>query len=583
MKKLHILLFLALGSLVSCDKNNTDLDDAPVVIQNDIAQLSTRLGYDNSGLLQLSNLMASARFKSTTGATVAAIENPDFSLALVAQIAPPDYEGNKLRATHVAVSDNYAYVSYNTEGDKYLGGVDVIDISDINTPRLVVNAKLPNIDISSLAIDGDNLLLAGAADEGVLDNISSPAVLIVLPLQNGLPTTAYRYTALPSYVATDVAFNNESQYVVSGNSGAIARLSKTSGKIENTSSIPDLLAVKTYKNQVFALSGSQGIKVMNNNLSLVKTIETVLNPTSSKRTIDFYNDFLLIAEGSQGLGIYNTNTGAVQNRIAIPVSAEDNDTDQEDIVTNAVTTNAARVFVANGGVGIAVYQFDKQNNFIYLGSSSFNSIDNSSSNFVISRDNYVFVATGKGGLKILKLIELKPALPTCNGTYPAYSGGTQWDLNINEAANYADTKTFNSNVNINRNFTWCGTFNVNGSYVNLNSGTFNMYGTMALKQNINVNAAMNLIGSGTIGGTFTVNGGATLSVKGTLYQGSSGSRTTSTINGKLIIDGEVVVYGNLTINGGGRVEFANANSKLIVYGNLTNWGTVARGSISQIK
>ena len=223
------LLALTLTAIISCNKNSDNIDDPKnqsVVIDNNASQLNARLDHQNAGLLPLSNLLASGK-RAANGSTVTATQNPDFSLALVAQVAPPDYEGNKLRATHVAVSGNYAYVSYNTEGDRYLGGVDVIDISDINNPRLIVNAKLPNIDISSLAVDGNSLLLAGAADEGVLAKMTSPAVLIVLPLQNGLPTDAYRYTGLQSYVATDVTFNNESQYAVSGNAGAISKINKS--------------------------------------------------------------------------------------------------------------------------------------------------------------------------------------------------------------------------------------------------------------------------------------------------------------------------------------------------------------------
>jgi len=94
---------------------------------------------------------------------------------------------------------------------------------------------------------------------------------------------------------------------------------------------------------------------------------------------------------------------------------------------------------------------------------------------------------------------------------------------------------------------------------------------------------MNLVGSGVIGGTFTVNGNGIFSIIGSLSQGSVGSKATSFIDGKMIIDGEVVVYGNLTISGSGKVEFANNKSKLIVYGSLTNWGSVSNGTITQVK
>ncbi|WP_336837033.1 hypothetical protein [Sphingobacterium siyangense] len=161
-------------------------------------------------------------------------------------------------------------------------------------------------------------------------------------------------------MATDVTFNNESQYAVSGNAGAISKINKSSGAIEKSVTIADLLSVRTYQNQVYVLSGTQGIKVVSNNLDPVKTINVGQNPSSAKRTIDFYSNYLLASEGAQGLGIYNINTGALDKRISIPVSPDDSNMDPEDIVTNAVSTNDKRVFVANGGAGIAAYQFDTQ-------------------------------------------------------------------------------------------------------------------------------------------------------------------------------------------------------------------------------
>ncbi|MGE8427129.1 MAG: hypothetical protein ACN6O7_04610 [Sphingobacterium sp.] len=100
-------------TIISCNKNNDNIDDPKnqsVVIDNNASQLKARLDHQNAGLLPLSNLLASGK-RAANGSIVTATQNPDFSLALVAQVAPPDYEGNKLRATHVAVSGNYAYVS----------------------------------------------------------------------------------------------------------------------------------------------------------------------------------------------------------------------------------------------------------------------------------------------------------------------------------------------------------------------------------------------------------------------------------------------------------------------------------------
>src|SRR5690606_25690194 len=193
-------------------------------------------------------------------------------------------------------------------------------------------------------------------------------------------------------------------------------------------------------------------------------------------------------------------------------------------------------------------------------------IGEGSNNYVLSKGNHVFVASGKGGLKILKMIELKPETPTCNGTYPAYTGNTQYDLNVNEAASYSDSKMFLANININRNFDWCGSLQVNGT-ANVNGESiFNMYGSLMIVKDLNVNATMNINGASTVNGKIAINGGATLAVNGSLSQGSSGNANSFHVNGTMKVDGEVVIYGDLTINGGGKIEFANSNSKVTVYG-----------------
>ena len=145
MKNKFLLLSFALflGVVSSCKKDDGPSDtiqDKSVILQHDAGQLNVRVDHRHAGLVTLTSSATSKLGKSSTRSSVgttASTQNPDFSLALVAEVAPPTYGGSVLRATHVAVSGNYAYVSYNTEGDSYRGGVDVIDISDINNPRLV--------------------------------------------------------------------------------------------------------------------------------------------------------------------------------------------------------------------------------------------------------------------------------------------------------------------------------------------------------------------------------------------------------------------------------------------------------------
>lgn len=581
-----VMLFLVVG----CDKSDPITKDK-VIIDNNSASLNLRVSHKNAGLLNFQTPMASgARFKSGTPQETVILTSADknFALALVSEVSSPEFEGQKLRSTHVAVEGNYAYVSYNTEGDKYLGGIDVIDISDINNPRIAVSAKLPDVDVNAVHVDGNRLLIAGAADRDVYSDLATSAWASYLTINNGLIDNNYDFTSLHGPSAMDIIAGKQgANYVVSGGSaGVLAKLNKQNGSIEISVSIPDLRSVRENGAKVIALSGTGVLKVYNQSLVHEKDITVQSNTAESKRTMDLANNMAIVPQGRQGFGIYNIQSGSLIKQHEIPnYVGNDSNLDPEDIVVNAVSVNNDKLFTANGGAGISVYSYANASGAAnLLGSASFNGMDLTSSNFVISKDNYVFVASGRGGLKILKMIDLTPKVPTCNGNYPAYTGNDSWfNINSNEVKNFSGTRAFQG-INIGGSLTWCGTLSVTSGDLNLNSnGVFNIYGTLAASRNFNVNSAANIFGASVVEGNIHLNSGGVLKLSGNLSQGKSSSNTTFHINGKLEIDGEVVVYGDLNINSSGTVEFKNANSKLIVYGRLTNNnGNVLNGTIQKI-
>lgn len=370
--------------------------------------------------------------------------------------------------------------------------------------------------------------------------------------------------------------------MVTGSNGIISKIDKNSEVVVKSTPITGLLSVRTNANHVIALSADKGLFVFDKDLNEIKGIQTITNDVESKRNIEIYNDYVLVSEGTSGLGIYDLSSGELFQRIAVPSqSSAFPDVDPNELTTIAVSVNNERMYIANGAAGISIYKFNAQNNPIYLGSANLNILGESSSNYILSKDDYVFVAGGKGGLKILKVTNVQPVEPACAGTFPKYTGNLEYDLNVNTAASYADEAVFKSSVNINQAFNWCGILEVKNG-VNVNGGLFDMNGSLIISKFLNVNRGMKVVGSALIGGDVNINGGAELSILGNLSQGESGKNTTFTVNGNLKIDGEVVIYGNLTINGSGIVEFANNTSKLTVYGNLTNSGKVHNGSVTKI-
>src|SRR5207249_8467887 len=115
----------------------------------------------------------------------------------------PTVSGQVLQATSVSIVGNLALVSYNMVGNPYLGGIDVIDITNKNHPVLTSEALFQNSDVSAVTTSGVNVYLAEATGD---TGFATPAVFEVVTLVgNQLVLTGNRRVGLNSFVATSVA------------------------------------------------------------------------------------------------------------------------------------------------------------------------------------------------------------------------------------------------------------------------------------------------------------------------------------------------------------------------------------------
>ena len=255
-----------------------------------------------------------------------------------------------------------------------------------------------------------------------------------------------------------------------------------------------------------------------------------------KITIDFYNNNVLVAEGKRGLKAYNIDNGSNTATIELPTVTG---VDQNEVVTNAVTVAKEHVFMANGAAGLAVH--DLKDGISNIKKTGTLEIDGSV-NYVESSEGYIFVASGTGGLKILKIIEEDtssngPTEINCSGL-PAYTGGSWMNVNSNDPQSYSGSASLKG-LNINDDLTFCGSLAVEGS-LNINSsGNFYMRGSLVQGSVYNKWNA------------FTINGSATLYVEGSL-----------------------VIYGNMVLNDGATIEFLGAGASVTIYGDVIKNGTV---------
>lgn len=533
-----VLTFLTVLSCRNDDNDFQSQQENGPILSSDAKTLSKRIGFGNAGVLDIK--------PGTGGKTVTA---GNFPLVLVAEVAPPVYNGKTLRATHVAIEGNYAYVSYNTEGETYLGAIEVLNITNPNAPQLVMQAILPDTDVSSVRYDNGKLYIAGAKDI-YASGAGSPAFVGSMTLNGGMLTSSLQQTVLTGKVGTDVTSNGSKYYAVSGATGVLAQLNKTNQQIEMSIPLNDLRALGYNNNKIVVLSGTEGIKIYDaNGLNLITSFATSSDVAEAKRTIDFIDGKLLVSEGYNGVGVYNLSSGTKLQKLSLPTQVTG--VNPSDIVSNGVSVNSGRVFVANGGAGLYVYT-SNNNELKLLGSLDLTG----SSNFVMSRGEYIFVATGAGGLKIIKTVAPETGAVNCSG-YAAYNGNEWLNVNSGQTLEYSGTKSLQG-INVNQTLTWCGALTVSQG-INLNSNsTFNMYGQLYQGTQNNPWNSLN------------INSGALLNLKGNL---TTYGHMIMNSNANWKIEGNVTIFGNLTINQGSKIEFIGSNSSITIHGTVTKNGT----------
>lgn len=524
-KRVYLFSMLALSLFTFCTNHddsatNDQAKNNNIEINSDVTTLSKRLDYTNSGVISITGSSTSTgKFsKSSPSSTT------DLPLVQIAEINPPkDNNGITLQANHVAVNGNYAYVAYTMSGEAYSGTIDVIDVSDPYKPKLITSALIANTDITSLTYSNGSLIIGAAADVDKNPTLTSPAVVINMTLNSGMLTDKYTITNLEGQVTTDIASNSGSYFAVTGDQGSLFKINTASKAVSGKVAVEDLRSVAISGDKVVTLSGSKGVNIYNEStLTLQKSFTTSTDAKAAKRTMDFDGTKLLVSEGYNGLGVYDINSGSKLQTISLAAAGEEN-------VTNAVSVNDGYAFVANGAAGLNVYKTGSQLSLLgtvdILGSS----------NYVKSSGDFIYVASGKGGLKIIKMEKPNTTFVGCTG-YGTYNQGQNLILNSNEVKSYSGATAINSViVNSGAVLTHCGSITIQNGLTLNSGGTFNMRGTLSQGK----------------------------------YQQANPTELIINSNAVLQIEGTVVIWGDLRLNSGAKINFIGNNSSITIYGKVT--------------
>ena len=409
----HSLLFCIIIFLIviGCKKNDDqtirkssdNIGSKGMLINNNLNTLNERISLADNTSAYIFGDTAKKTIKSSKGTLSSSV-----TIQLIARLSPPEYNGEVLQASHVRIVDHYAYVTYNTQGPRYLGGVDIVDISSPADPKLVSSVIFINketnkgkdvsaVDVKySQAAESNTFLWITGADE---TRDSAFAERYELNSSNQFESGKSVNFSLKGYVGTDVRFYNDKVYVTSGTGGGLTILDNQMKEV-SFMNLENARSVDVNKDFEIALGGNPGH--LYNPGIWDKEIGGSTDP-EAKSILRLYNKFALVALGEEGLKCYDLSSNIPSTVIsALPRPTVPEGESPRDYVTNGVSvSNNGWVYIANGAGGMDIAKIDTDGQLTWMGNVNLDA----SVNFVEANANYVFVARGVLGLKILKVTE----------------------------------------------------------------------------------------------------------------------------------------------------------------------------------
>src|SRR5262245_47107101 len=417
MRRLALTVSIA-AVLVSCS-DSAGPGNGRITIINDAALLASRVVYRNDSIpidsVGVGYPSAPMPLASEAIGRSSSASQANFNLSLKAEVAPPSIGGQALQATSVAIVGNLAVVSYNMVGNPYLGGVDVIDITNKNQPVLRSEALFQNTDVSAVTTSGANVYLAEATSD---TGFASPAVFEVLQLVgNQLVLTGNQRAGLTSFTATSVATGTR-VYATSGDAGSLFIIDPASFAVDSSILLHDARWVAVGGAKVAVVQGTPGTLTVYNesNMSPVGSWPFAgADVAESKSQAQLVGGKAFIAAGDSGVQVLSASTGLKLGSVPRP-NPDSLGLSPSVVVTNSVAIDQDLMFISNGEAGVYVAQgsavfsgtgSETQQTITMRGKLRFGNLQ--SVNHVAyssggpGNPGLLIVAAGLGGLKIVQV------------------------------------------------------------------------------------------------------------------------------------------------------------------------------------
>ncbi len=337
----------------------------------------------------------------------------------IASVEAPFVAGEQVQACFAYLDPCICkvYVAYNTEGEEWRGGVEIVSLSNVYNPVVVSQALFNDTDVQAVSADFQNtgrFWMASAIDPDPY-GLNSPAVIeeVVLTHDGRFPTpySSHLYD-VPSSVAKGVRRSANWLY---------STTSKTDGGAFchslNSSNYMEIVEDDRYDN-------AKGIAITGNSIHsdhLVMEAGAQANlhiydvgtsdsdhepiiynigaaePYYAKMWCDLKDNVAYVAMGEGGFKAFDVSLGA-DNTEPDPIFYFDRPGAG---LTNAVTVDNDYIYVANGEDGLFIFErpvgTPTEPELTPIAQFDFNG----SVNFVKSYGDWIFVAAGSDGFHIL--------------------------------------------------------------------------------------------------------------------------------------------------------------------------------------
>jgi len=414
---------ILLGALIllalSCDNGDgivtpTDQADDRITIVNDEGALAGRVAYPET--LVLIEPPSPGLFAASASNGPMMAEAKELKLTLKAEVSPPTIDGQIVQATSVSIKGtDKAMVSYNMIGASRLGGIDWITELTKNTPKISASATFNDTDVSALSMDGI-WVYAAASTEPV--EFPFPAMLERLRIKKDKFVLEDNLRVpLSSYVGTSTLVTKNEVYATSGNTGDLFAFDKDDLSLLGSHQLHDARWVAWDEDggRIVVAQGTPGLlSVFDDDGSLTLLNEFTFegaNVAESKSTVEIAGGKAFVAGGPDGVQVVCLSDGRIVGSVPVPDAAALN-LPESVVVTNAVTVDDDVMFISNGEAGVYVARASENfkdsgcapQQITMLGQLQFDDLQ--SVNHVNFKNNWLIVAAGLGGVKVVKVKNL---------------------------------------------------------------------------------------------------------------------------------------------------------------------------------